>query len=220
VRPEEPAGGGGPDDESLNQPGRDRPQTGGSSEPSTQPRVPTRMWEHPPPHWRCPSCTPEPPPIGMADVMLLGLGLGMGGTLVLPYAVLEWLPATLSARTVATAAGAVGTAARVAQSLNEKLNQGLGTLMRGSQFVPTQTNVSRERVIRYAEQMLSGQWSWSSAAVSHRIIVDPVGNIISGHHRIVAAALANMRIPDAMIYRMSTVTHRVPTHWSNLSIGK
>ena len=70
--------------------------------------------------------------------------------------------------------------------------------MRASRFTPSQTTVELSKVEEYAAKMLAGQWDWNSPI--NKIIVDSEGNILSGMHRVVAAELAGVQIPEPGIY--------------------
>ena len=81
-------------------------------------------------------------------------------------------------------------------------------------FKPTQTarHFDFAKVDRYADAMRKGTWDWSA----DKIIVDKVGNIVSGHHRVLAAERAGVQIPESAIFRLNTVTPRPVYDWSDI----
>jgi hypothetical protein len=79
-----------------------------------------------------------------------------------------------------------------------KVGQSLEGLMGGSRFTPSQKSVRLRDVQQYAERMRAGQWDWNRPV--DKIIVDANGNVLAGHHRIVAAKLAGVEIPESGIY--------------------
>jgi len=64
--------------------------------------------------------------------------------------------------------------------------------------------------------MRNGTWDWSL----NKIIVDPEGNIMSGHHRVLAAELAGLpEIPKDSIHLATSVTRRPVYAWSTILKG-
>ena len=97
-----------------------------------------------------------------------------------------------------------------------KVGDNLETLMGDSTLTPSQTTVTLEVAQRYAAEMSAGRWNWNHP--TDKIILDPKGNIMSGHHRVVAAKLAGIPIPESGIYRSSTlqIPEKVRT-WSDVT---
>jgi RHS repeat-associated protein len=81
-------------------------------------------------------------------------------------------------------------------------------------YKPTQTarRFDFAKVDRFAESMRNGTWDWSV----DKIIVDIEGNILSGHHRVLAAERAGVHIPETAIHRLKTVTSRPVYDWSDI----
>ncbi|WP_433936322.1 SpvB/TcaC N-terminal domain-containing protein [Sorangium cellulosum] len=81
-------------------------------------------------------------------------------------------------------------------------------------FKPTQSarHFDFAKVDRYAEAMRNGTWNWSA----DKIIVDRSGNILSGHHRVLAAERAGVNIPESAIHRLNTVTPRPVYNWADI----
>ncbi|WP_437316414.1 hypothetical protein [Sorangium sp. So ce385] len=52
-----------------------------------------------------------------------------------------------------------------------------------------------DKVDEYAEMMRNRAWNWSE----YNFIVDKAGNIVSGHHRVLAAERAGVEIPERAI---------------------
>ena len=90
----------------------------------------------------------------------------------------------------------------------------LKDLMKNSQFKPTQSakKMDLQKINEYAELMEKGKWDWSI----DKIIVDKNGNLMSGHHRVVAAAKAKVEIPESAIFRLETETLRLTYSWSEI----
>lgn len=95
---------------------------------------------------------------------------------------------------------------------------GWGSVIAGGrltkQFKPTQTrrHFDFDKVDRYAEMMENRKWDWSM----DKIIVDTEGNILSGHHRVLAAEKANVPIPESAIFRVDGVTPRPVYDWADI----
>ncbi len=94
----------------------------------------------------------------------------------------------------------------------------LEVLMTRSGLMATQGTVEAVRLNAYADAMRTGNWTWLPINRRNPIIVDAERNIMSGHHRLVAAHLAGVDIPDAAIVRFPGVTARTPRAWSDVSV--
>jgi RHS repeat-associated protein len=69
------------------------------------------------------------------------------------------------------------------------------------------------KVDQYAQEMKAGRWNWNSKL--EKIIIDPNGNILSGHHRVLAAEKAGVTIPESAIYR--TKSHAITVYkWEDI----
>jgi RHS repeat-associated protein len=90
-------------------------------------------------------------------------------------------------------------------------------------FKPTQTarRFDFAKAQQYADMMrlpegTPGAWDWSL----DKIIVDAEGNIMSGHHRVLAAEIARLPgIPESAIYRFGGVSGRPVYQWSDILRG-
>ena len=87
----------------------------------------------------------------------------------------------------------------------------LSDLMKNSPFRPTQSRnkMDRNKIDEFAELMENGKWNWGK----DKIIVDKNGSIMSGHHRVVAAQKAGIKIPESAIHRFDGVTQRPVYTW-------
>lgn len=85
------------------------------------------------------------------------------------------------------------------------------------QFKPTQSarKVNWGKVAEYADRMRRpasdpNHWNWNPDTA---IAVDPNGAIVGGHHRVLAAAVAGVPIPQSYIYVVKSVTARDVISW-------
>ena len=79
----------------------------------------------------------------------------------------------------------------------DRLHKGLDAVMEGSPYRSIHRGLSGPRINRFAELMKNGQWEWER--MEDPIQIDPHGIIKEGHHRIVAARLAGVEIPEGVI---------------------
>ncbi|KAF5429806.1 hypothetical protein C5S36_14625, partial [Candidatus Methanophagaceae archaeon] len=91
----------------------------------------------------------------------------------------------------------------------------LQDLMQGSRFRPTQHSIYHETVEELATSMRQSGFSRDPL---HQIIVDSQNTIVYGHHRIIAARLARVPIPEEAIRRLPEVSPRPHRPWSAVSI--
>ncbi|WP_437334532.1 hypothetical protein [Sorangium sp. So ce394] len=68
------------------------------------------------------------------------------------------------------------------------------------------------KIDEFAEMMRNRAWDWSK----DKIIVDKAGNIVSGHHRVLAADRAGVEIPESAIHRLDSVTPRPVYDWKDI----
>ncbi|MBV9848124.1 MAG: hypothetical protein JO250_00410 [Armatimonadetes bacterium] len=94
----------------------------------------------------------------------------------------------------------------------------LEPLMAGSGLSATQSAVEAARVNAYARDMAAGDWTWLPPNARSPIIVDRAGNIMSGHHRLVAARLAGVDVPEAAVMRFPGVTSRPSRPWDSVAV--
>ena len=89
----------------------------------------------------------------------------------------------------------------------------IGKIMKGTPYKPTQGQkaIDINKVNQYADAMKSGNWKWD--AMSDPIITDSKGAIMSGHHRIIAATIAGVKIPESAIVIYPAATARPIYDW-------
>jgi hypothetical protein len=66
--------------------------------------------------------------------------------------------------------------------------------------------------------MARGSWDWAK----NQIIVDKLGRIMDGHHRVLAAYRAGVGIPESAIIQLDQLTVRPEYQWSAIlqAMGK
>jgi hypothetical protein len=70
-------------------------------------------------------------------------------------------------------------------------------------LLPTQATVKAPKVNSFAQQMANGTWDWTRIDRRNLILLGPGNEILSGHHRFIAATLAGVEIPESAITRLS-----------------
>jgi hypothetical protein len=88
-------------------------------------------------------------------------------------------------------------------------------LMTGSRFNATQRIVYRATVDKMAAAMKDGTFDWNG--MDDPIIVDGRQNLLQGHHRVVAARLAGVGIPQSAIKVIGGDAGRDPRPWSSVT---
>lgn len=58
--------------------------------------------------------------------------------------------------------------------------------------------------------------SFGHADPFKKIIVDPSGNVLDGHHRVLAAQIAGVAIPESAIYRTSVAATKPVVSWETI----
>jgi hypothetical protein len=97
-------------------------------------------------------------------------------------------------------------------------NWNTSDVMRRSPYKATQRDLYRGTVEEMADKMKAGKFNWAKSDVDP-IILDANGKIMSGHHRIVAAKLAKVDIPESAIKRLDKVdTIRVERTWADTTL--
>lgn len=94
----------------------------------------------------------------------------------------------------------------------------LEPLMTGSGLTATQTAVDASRVNLYAGEMVSGNWQWLPLNRSNPILLDELGRIMSGHHRLIAAHIAGIHVPADAEQRFPGRTQRPTTAWHDVLV--
>lgn len=94
----------------------------------------------------------------------------------------------------------------------------LEPLMAGTGWFATQAVVDAAKVNTYAEEMAQGNWTWLPLNRQNPIIVDQSGKIMSGHHRLVAARIADVVVPEAAIQRFPGMTFRPVKLWHDVRV--
>ncbi len=151
--------------------------------------------------------------VGVSAVAVLGAkviaGMGVAGTLKEGgQATLEW-----STGISLDFIPSIKNAGKFCKSFAKGAGS-LKNLMKNSPFKPTQlaTKMDLKKVDQFSDMMKSGKWDWSKS----KIIVDKNGALMSGHHRVVAAEKAGVKIPESAIHRFDGVTERVVHEWSDV----
>jgi hypothetical protein len=101
--------------------------------------------------------------------------------------------------------------------------QNLEEIMRGSEYIPTQGNVYGGTINKIAKSFLSEGYNPSLSKPWNKIIVDSSGNIVHGHHRLIAEQIArkinpNFRISENEIIILKGITKRSPRSWSEVFV--
>jgi hypothetical protein len=96
-------------------------------------------------------------------------------------------------------------------------NWNAGDVMAGSKLKATQRDVYRKTVEDMADAMRARTFDWARADLDP-IIMDANGKILQGHHRILAAKLARVEIPESAIKRVPADTIRDTRHWAQVTI--
>jgi hypothetical protein len=94
----------------------------------------------------------------------------------------------------------------------------LETLMAGTGWSATQGAVDSAKINLYFAEMADGNWQWLPLNRRNPILIDQAGKIMSGHHRLVAARLAGIMVPEAALQRFSGTTSRPVTAWRNVLV--
>ena len=98
------------------------------------------------------------------------------------------------------------------------LGDNLEPLMASTGWSATQTSVEALKVNAYADNMAVGNWQWLPLNRRNPIVLDQAGKIMSGHHRLVAAQVAGVVVPEAVIQRFSGVTSRPIKSWRDVRV--
>jgi hypothetical protein len=70
-------------------------------------------------------------------------------------------------------------------------------------FKPTQpaSRMNKAKIDRMADDMANGAFDWSKFKPWEKVIVAPGGEILDGHHRVIASVVSGMPLPaDQVIY--------------------
>lgn len=94
----------------------------------------------------------------------------------------------------------------------------LEPLMAASGFIATQTAVDAIRVNLYVVEMTSGNWRWLPLNRRNPILIDELGKIMSGHHRLIAARIAEVIVPAGAVQRFPGITQRPATAWHDILV--
>jgi|GEM_PF-1212917 len=96
----------------------------------------------------------------------------------------------------------------------------LEPLMVGTGWLATQAAVDAAKVNSYADEMAKGNWRRLSPNRQNPIILDQSGKIMSGHHRLVAAQIAGLTVPELAIQRFPGMTSRPVKLWRNVRVRR
>ena len=94
----------------------------------------------------------------------------------------------------------------------------LEPLMAGTGWSATQGGVDAARVNLYSDEMARGNWQWLPINRLSPILVDQTGKIMSGHHRLIAAHIAGVAIPEAVLQHFPGNTLRPSTLWQDVLV--
>lgn len=94
----------------------------------------------------------------------------------------------------------------------------LEPVMAGTGWSPTQSAVEAAKVNAYASDMANGNWQWLPSNLQNPLIVDQAGKIMSGHHRLVAAQIAGVTVPEAAVQRFPGATSRPAKAWRDVGV--
>ena len=94
----------------------------------------------------------------------------------------------------------------------------LEPIMAGTGWFATQGAVEARKVNAYADDMANGNWQWLPPNRQNPIIVDQAGKIMSGHHRLIAAQIAGVTVPEAVIQRFPGITSRPVKVWRDVRV--
>ena len=89
-------------------------------------------------------------------------------------------------------------------------------LMQGSPFKATQKVVYKNTVEKMAQAMKEKKFDWGG--MDDPIMVDAKGNIVQGHHRVVAARLSKTKIPESAIHKLPGEPVRDARPWGNVTL--
>ena len=98
------------------------------------------------------------------------------------------------------------------------IGSNLGEVMQGCPFKPGAQGTVSEKIVNDYVQLLKSNPDlvWGRGGV-HKIIISADGHILGGYHRIVAAQLAGVPIPESAIYR-SSANAAVTRNWSEVIV--
>lgn len=94
----------------------------------------------------------------------------------------------------------------------------LEPLMTGTGWSATQGGVDAAKVNLYADEMARGSWQWLPLNRRNPILIDQSGKIMSGHHRLIAARIAGVAVPEAALQRFPGNTSRPSTSWRDVLV--
>jgi len=93
--------------------------------------------------------------------------------------------------------------------------QQLADALTAAGYKPTQDvdMMIRVKIDQMAQNMVAGTFDWSLIQPWEKIILGPDGEIMDGHHRVVAAVLSGCAIPTDQIYPYSGTCYRPVFAW-------
>ncbi|OQW86983.1 MAG: hypothetical protein BWK78_09460 [Thiotrichaceae bacterium IS1] len=96
------------------------------------------------------------------------------------------------------------------------VHNSLKDLLKNGPYKPTQSarRMDLGKVDALAEKMKGGNFDWNK--MDKKIMIDPDGNIMDGHHRVMAATKAGVEIPEEAIHRHNKVTTRPAYDWCDV----
>ncbi len=94
----------------------------------------------------------------------------------------------------------------------------LEPLMAGTDWSATQGAVEAFKINAYAAEVAAGKLQWLPVNRRIPIIVDQEGKIMSGHHRLIAARIASVTMPEAAIQSFPGLTSRPAKAWRDVRV--
>lgn len=143
-----------------------------------------------------------------------------GGPVGEPKILKDPSPARTTQAEQATAKPAASKAAGAAENAASGSRYGnwsAGELMTGTPYKPTQRDLYRKTVENMADAMKAGTFDWAKANLTP-IRIDENGKVLQGHHRLAAARLAKVPIPEGAIQRVPADNIREPRPWTQVTM--
>ncbi len=94
----------------------------------------------------------------------------------------------------------------------------LEPLMTSTGWSATQGGVDAAKVNLYADEMARGSWQWLPLNRRNPILIDQLGKIMSGHHRLIAVRIAGVTVPEAALQHFPGATSRPSTSWQDVVV--
>lgn len=97
--------------------------------------------------------------------------------------------------------------------------QNVGETVTNLPYKPVQGWVSKAHVDEYVRRLKTDAASvWNDLNPREKIIVDQYGNLLNGHHRVVAAQIAGVPIPESAIQRVTVANPMTGISWTEVIV--